>query len=104
MVYDLEKFQSYLVESKVIIIIDHSALKYLMSKKYANPRLIRWILSLQKFDLMIRDKDGAQNVVADPLSRLVLDSEGDEDLLIDDTFLDEKHLALATMRSNGIMI
>ena len=40
-IFALEKFRSYLVGSKVIIYTDHSALKYLLAKKDAKPRLIR---------------------------------------------------------------
>ncbi|GJU90281.1 reverse transcriptase domain-containing protein [Tanacetum coccineum] len=38
--------------------------------KYAKPRLMRWILLLQEFDVVIRDKKGAENLAADHLSRL----------------------------------
>ncbi|XP_073120842.1 uncharacterized protein [Henckelia pumila] len=55
-VFAFDKFHSYLVLSKVIVYTDHSALKYLLAKKDAKPRLIRWILLLQEFDLEIRDK------------------------------------------------
>jgi hypothetical protein len=41
-----------------------------MSKKDAKPRLIRWVLLLQEFDLHIVDRKGAKNLVADNLSRL----------------------------------
>ena len=71
-VFAIDKFRSYLTGSKVIVFIDHAALKYLLAKKDAKPRLIRWILLLQEFDLKIRDKSGAENVVADHLSRLEL--------------------------------
>ncbi|GJZ17509.1 reverse transcriptase domain-containing protein [Tanacetum coccineum] len=56
MVYAFEKFQSYLVLSKSIVYTDHSALKYLFSKQDAKPRLLRWVLLLQEFDIIIRDK------------------------------------------------
>jgi hypothetical protein len=58
------------VNSKVIIYTDHAAIKYLLSKKDAKTRLIRWILLLQEFDVEIRDKTGSENVVADHLSRM----------------------------------
>ena len=70
-VFALEKFRSYLLGTKVIIYSDHAALKYLLNKKEAKPRLIRWILLLQEFNLEINDKRGAENMVADHLSRLI---------------------------------
>ncbi|GKC70471.1 reverse transcriptase domain-containing protein [Tanacetum coccineum] len=69
-VYAFEKFRSYLVLSKSIVYTDHSAIKYLFTKKDAKPRLMRWILLLQEFDVIIRDKKGAENLAADHLSRL----------------------------------
>ena len=70
MVFALNKFRSYLLGSKIIIFTDHVAMRYLMTKEDAKPRLILWILLLQEFDLIIKDKKGAENVVADHLSRL----------------------------------
>ncbi|GJV87183.1 reverse transcriptase domain-containing protein [Tanacetum coccineum] len=69
-VYAFEKFRPYLVLSKTIVYTDHSALKYLLAKQDAKPRLLRWILLLQEFDVFIRDKKGAENLAADHLSRL----------------------------------
>jgi hypothetical protein len=61
-VFAFEKFRSYIVNSKVIIYTDHAAIKYLLSKKDAKPRLIRWILLLQDFDVEIWDKKGSEIV------------------------------------------
>ncbi|GJU55082.1 reverse transcriptase domain-containing protein [Tanacetum coccineum] len=69
-VYAFEKFPPYLVLSKTIVYTDHSALKYLLAKQDAKPRLLWWILLLQEFDVIIRDKKGAENLAADHLSRL----------------------------------
>ncbi|GJW28239.1 hypothetical protein Tco_0045114 [Tanacetum coccineum] len=43
---------------------------YLKVKQDAKPRLIRWVLLLQGFDIEIKDKKGAKNLAADHLSRL----------------------------------
>ena len=77
-VFALEKFRSYIVRSHVTIFTDHASLKYLLSKKDTKPRLTRWILLCQEFNLTIKDKKGVENVVADHLSRLVSEttSEG----------------------------
>ena len=55
-VFAIDKFRSYLVGAKVIVYTDNVALKYLLTKKDAKPRLIRWILLLQEFDLERKDK------------------------------------------------
>ena len=49
-VFALEKFRSYLLGTKVIVYSDHAVIHYLMTKKEAKPRLIRWILLLSEFD------------------------------------------------------
>ncbi|CAH9100957.1 unnamed protein product [Cuscuta epithymum] len=74
-VFALEKFRSYLLGTKVIVYTDHAALRFLMTKKEAKPRLIRWVLLLSEFDIEIKDKKGAENSVADHLSRLVPNKE-----------------------------
>ncbi|GKD31114.1 reverse transcriptase domain-containing protein, partial [Tanacetum coccineum] len=67
--------------------MDHSALKYLLAKLDAKPRLLWWILLLQEFDVIIRDKKGTENLAADHLSRLENPHEGDlEKMEINETF------------------
>nr|GEZ02817.1 reverse transcriptase domain-containing protein [Tanacetum cinerariifolium] len=69
-VYAFEKLRSYLIMNKSIVYTDHSALKYLFSKKDTKARLLRWILLLQEFDYKVIDTRGAENYAADHLSRL----------------------------------
>ena len=91
-VFACDKFRSYIVDSKLIVHTDHAAIKYLMEKKYAKPRLIWWVLLLQEFDLHIIDRKGAENPVADNLSRL--ENLPDDPLPIDDSFPDEQLAAI----------
>ena len=65
-VFALEKFRSYIIGSHVTIFNDHAALKYLLSKQDTKPRLTRWILLCQEFNLIIKDKKGVENVVVTP--------------------------------------
>jgi hypothetical protein len=90
-VFALDKFRSYLLGSKVIVYSDHAALRHLLAKKETKPRLIRWILLLQEFDLEIRDKKGTDNVVADHLSRILLESSP---IPVHDSFPDEQLLGI----------
>jgi len=93
-VFALDKFRSYLLGSRVVVFTDHAALKYLLKKADSKPRLIRWMLWLQEFDLDIRDRSGAQNLVADHLSRIER-AEDANPLPIRDDFPDEKLLVVS---------
>ena len=92
-VFALEKFRSYNIGSPITIFIDPAALKYLLSKQDTKPRLTRWILFCQEFNLTINDKKGVKNVVADHLSYLVSTTTS-EGLPIGDTFPDEQLFSL----------
>ncbi|XP_028771261.1 uncharacterized protein LOC114728515 [Neltuma alba] len=63
----------------------HAAVRYLFKKPQSKPRLLRWALLLQEFDIEIRDRAGAENHVADHLSRLPEGTQGvdSSDLVID---------------------
>ncbi|GJV88567.1 ribonuclease H-like domain-containing protein [Tanacetum coccineum] len=100
-VFSFDKFRPYLVLSKSIVYIDHFALKYLVSKQDAKPRLIRWVLLLQGFDIEIKDKRGAENLAADHLSRLENPDLGtftEEEIA--DEFLNEHLMVLKTELNN----
>ncbi|GJT90580.1 reverse transcriptase domain-containing protein [Tanacetum coccineum] len=77
-----------------VVFTDHAAIKYLFSKQDAKPRLIRWILLLQEFDIEIKNKKGAKNIAADHLSRLEKPNLNDEE--INDEFPDEFLMSIKT--------
>ncbi|GJX58083.1 reverse transcriptase domain-containing protein [Tanacetum coccineum] len=99
-VFSLDKFLPYLILSKTIVYTDHSTLKYLFSKHDAKPRLIRWVLLLQGFNIEIKDKKGAKNLAVDHLSRLENPNMGElaEDEIAD-KFPDE-HLMILKAKIN----
>ena len=92
--FAINKLRSYLLGAKVVVYTDHAALKYLLTKKDAKPRLIRWILLLQEFDFEIKDKKGVENLVADYLSHM--STAETMELLINEFLRDDMLLKVET--------
>ena len=78
-----------LVYTKIWSTTYHAAIRYLMAKKDVKPRMIRWVLLLQEFDIEIKDKKGSDNVIADHLSRMEGTADDKKELDIKDSFSDE---------------
>ena len=96
-VFAFEKFRSYLVGSKVTVYTDHAALRHIYAKKDTKPRLLRWILLLQEFDMEIVDKKGIENGVADHLSRMRIEDE----VPIDDSMPEEQLMAIQQLNESA---
>ena len=61
-----------------------------MAKKDAKPKLIKWVLLLQEFDLEIKDKKWSDSVIADHLSRLEKLTAEERGIKIEENFPDEQ--------------
>ncbi|KAG7552337.1 Integrase catalytic core [Arabidopsis thaliana x Arabidopsis arenosa] len=96
-VFAFEKFRSYLVGSKVTVYTDHAALRHIYAKKDTKPRLLRWILLLQEFDMEIVDKKGIENGVADHLSRMRIEDE----VPIDDSMPEEQLMVFRQLNESS---
>ena len=62
-------FKVYLLGKPFKLQTDHRALLWLNRLKYENPRLLRWSLTLQPFQIKVCHSPGKENVNADTLSR-----------------------------------
>ncbi|KZS05476.1 Uncharacterized protein APZ42_031326 [Daphnia magna] len=82
LVWAVKKFCSYIWGMETLVVTDHHALCWLLTKKDLAGRLARWILQLQEFLLRIAHWNGRLHSDADALSRYPTDApqELDEEL------------------------
>lgn len=73
LVYAVEKFKIFIMHGTHSLIVqsDHNSLKYSAKFKEKNHWLLKWSLSLQPFNIIVRHIKGRENIVADALSRAV---------------------------------
>ena len=74
-VWGVSNFRLYLAGKSFVLQTDHQPLTFLKDAKFRNDRIMRWALALQGYDCTVKDIPSKDNVVADYLSRLVVDSE-----------------------------
>ena len=66
----IEKFEVYLDGSNTCTVYcDHNPLQFVTRMRNKNPRLTRWALSLQPYNIKIEHISGKDNILADILSR-----------------------------------
>ena len=76
-------FKIYLYGSTFIVVTDHQPLTYLKNMKDPAPRLARWFTKLREFNFVIEYRSGSKHGNADALSRWLLDSNIDEEIVED---------------------
>jgi hypothetical protein len=92
-VHAINKFRHYITGYQAFVHTDHSTIKFLMNKPVTNPRVTRWLLLLQEFNINIIDRPGKDNLVADFLSRMI--HLGDN-TPVEDNFPDENLFSIST--------
>ena len=71
--FGFKTYDYYVFGAKGIIYSDQNPLTYLFKHAPKNVRLMRWILSLQRYNFEIRHLRSHENAMCDALTRLPLD-------------------------------
>ncbi|PIK53661.1 Retrovirus-related Pol polyprotein from transposon [Apostichopus japonicus] len=75
LVYGIKHFSCYLRQTKFSVVVDHSALQWLLSMKEPSGKFARWIVFLQAYDFKVKYRPGRVHSNADALSRRVYETE-----------------------------
>ena len=87
----IKHFGQYVARRRFTLVTDCSALTWLFRSRNLDPKLHRWDLSLQEYDIDLRWRAGSANLVPDRLSRLSHQTQ--TDCHIDDSFSDDTSIA-----------
>ena len=68
-VYALQKFRIYVFGRKITLYTDNKSLSFLQKCVLTSNRVARWVIELQQYDIQFRHITGANNYLADVLSR-----------------------------------
>ena len=68
-IYTLKKNYYMLIGMEIYLYTDSSSLTLLRQRPYLSPRVLRWLIYLDNFDLKMGHIAGKDNIVADTLSR-----------------------------------
>ncbi|EYC04703.1 hypothetical protein Y032_0086g1939 [Ancylostoma ceylanicum] len=76
LMHAFRKFHYFIFEVRTVVRTDHQALASLFKRANVSPRVLRWALEIQRYDISIEYVKGAANSVADALSRGIPQLEG----------------------------
>jgi hypothetical protein len=78
-IWAMEKLKHYLYGRRFTLITDHKAMEKLKEKlEFGSYRIHRWFKRIERFDFLVKYKEGGKMVVSDALNRSDAPKEGKE--------------------------
>ena len=71
-IWGVGKFRLFLAGKKFVLKTDHKPLTFLTMACYKNDHILRWSLSLQGYDFVVKDIASKENVMVDYLSCIIV--------------------------------
>lgn len=72
LIWAVDRLKHLILGAKTIVRTDHKPLIYIFKGAAQRPKLMRWALLLQKYDLVVEYVSGKANILADAASRMPL--------------------------------